>query len=672
MSFFNEANEDATTVAPEAAATGPRVGFLESFAVGYQEQVRASAMYGIEDQMWRLDAEQTEALRKAGIENIPQLSPESFGMLAENLPGPPNDPGDYLNTARYFEDGGTPEFASKLDEYDKRIGELREKYPNLNLRTSREMWENVKGAAKEAEGRAVNDRRTMGGSVGGFLGAAVGGMNPNTDPLNFLTTPIGGAGKTILMRVAGQAGAQGLIEGVNQITGVQEQRRLLGLEYGIGDAVTRVAGATVGGAALQGVGEGVAFGLRRWFKSGPTDMAPPPTPEALNRPALPDTSAVPPHAIPADENLAAAKLTRAPETYIDYLHEQSPLSVTRGGRARTVLDLDYMTTRLDDWNGEAPWQVAPKTDTAITLPRSDFIAPDAQRFAERAQVNDLARRVDPETFQKYDALAQRKETYNRWLDELGDTRDANLQARIDELDTRIYTMAEKADAATGKRAAKVRKDVQALQAEKEAFIADAATQGKETPDMARVRRALMKDDEKMRDLAPLVSRAYARANQKWANTDADRKAVLDMIRQGRRELPVDETMGRVVDSVSAMALVDRAPILRQVDKVAGTLKADADAGDVAQAIVAANMKVMDEAVEQYRASLDGLIKTDPNGEIEINGSRVKLNLDKDTIFVPNEEGTGGREITIRQLLEENKMDEYELEAVSSCSLRKTS
>ena len=672
MSFFNETNDDAITVAPEAAATGPRVGFLESFAVGWEEQVRASAMYGIEDQMWKLDSEQTEALRRAGVENIPQLSPESFGMLAENMPGPPNDPGDYLNTARFFEDGGTPEFASRLDEYDKRVDELRKQYPQLGLRTSREMWETVKAQAKEAENRAYNDRRTLGGEVGSFLGGAAASMNPNTDPLNFLTLGVGGIGRSIATRIAGQAGAQGLIEGVNQITGVQEQRRLLGLEYGIGDAVSRVAGAAIGGAALQGVGEGVAFGLRRWFKSSPIDAAPKPTPEVLNRPPLPDTSVVPPHAIPADENLAAAKLTRAPETYVDYLHEQSPLSVTRGGRARTVLDLDYMTTRLEDWNGELPWRVPPKTDTAVTLPQSDFIAPDMQRFADRAQVNDLARRIDPETFNKYDALAQRKETYNRWLQELGEKRDADLQARIDELDTRIYALAEKADAATGKRAAKVRKDIQALQAEKEAFIADAAASGKETPDMARVRRALMKDDEKMRDLAPLVSRAYARANQKWANTDADRKAVLDMIRQGRRELPVDETMSRVIDNVSEMTLLDRAPILRQVDKVADVVKKDADSADIAQAIVAENMKALDEAVEQYRSSLDGLIKTDPNGEIEINGSRVKLNLDKDKIFVPNEEGTGGREITIRQMLEENKMDEYELEAVSTCSLRKTS
>lgn len=673
MSFFSEANEDAYSVSPDAAATGRRVGFLESWAVGWNEQVRSSAMYGIENAMWNEDNAQVQALRRAGVENIPMLSPESFGMLAERVPGPPQDPGDYLATARFFEDGGDPAFASRLEDYDKRIDELRKTYPNLNLRTSREMWDNVRSTAQAYEQRANNDRRTVGGSVGAFIGGALASMNPNTDPLNFLTLGVGGAGRSIGVRIAEQAGAQGLIEGVNQITGVQEQRRLLGLDYGIGDAVSRVAGAAIGGAALQGAGEAVAFGIRRWFRSGPGDMAPPPTPEALERPTLPDTSMVPPQAIPADETLAAAKLTRAPETYVDWMHEQSPLSVTRNGKARTMLDVDYVTQRLDEWGGPNPWEMPPKTDTAVSLPSNDFVAPNLERFVERSQVDDIARTVDPDTFRVYDDLAQRKETYKRWIDELGGVRDAELQSRIDEIDTKIYDLTAKADGEGGKRAAKTRKDIQALQVEKAQVIEEAAASGKETPDMRRVRRAMMKDDEKMRDLAPLVSRAYARAQQKWANTDADRRAIVDMMRNGRQTLPaVDESAVRVADAVEALTLADRAPILQDAPKVQNIVARDADAADTAAAIVAENMKVIDDAITQYRANVDALLKTEKNGELEINGQSYKLNLDKDTIVVPNEEGSGGREISIRQLLEENKMDEYELEAVSTCSLRKTS
>ncbi len=673
MSFLSEASKDAVSIAPESAATGRRVGFLESFATAWEEQTRAAAMYGIENQMWQLDNEQVRAMREAGIEDVPVLSPDSIGFWTDTLPAPGAGVERYLDVARYYVDGAEPGFAGELQEYDTRIEELRQQYPQLNLRTSREMWDTVQSQAQQYEQAAISNRRDWGGEIGAFIGGSVAAMNPRTDPLNFITLGVGGVGRTALGRIGSQFGAQGLVEGINQITGVQEQRRLLGLEYGLGDAVSRVAGAAVGGAAIQGVGEAVGFGLRRWFRSTPNDVALPPTPEVLNRPALPDTSAVPPRAIPADETLAAAKLTRAPETYIDYLHEQSPLSATRAGRARTVLDLDYMTTRLQEWGGERPWEVAPKTDTMTTLPRSDFVAmPDITRMVEQSQVDEIARRVDPDTFRRYDDLAQRKQTYRRWLDELSDTRDADIQARIDAVDDKIFQLAARADEVGGRRAAKLRKDIAALEAEKAQIVAESAA--KETPDMARVRRALMVDDEKMRDLAPLVSRAYARAQQKWTNTRADREAVLQMMREGRTDYRPDPQAQRVANDlpeVVPMTLADRAPILQEAHKVAGRVARDADAADVAAAIVAENMKTIDDALDNYRASLDGLIGAEKNGEITLANGQ-KLNLDRDKIFVPNEEGTGGREISVRQLLEQNKMDEYELEAVGTCSLRKTS
>lgn len=671
MSFFNEENKDALSVSPDAAATGPRVGFLESWAVSYNEQVRASAMYGIENQMGILENEQREALRKAGVENIPSLMMDDAGAL---YPSDNNTIGGaYLDTARFFEDGGDPDMANRLTEYDKRIETLRKEYPNLNLRTSREMWDNVKSQAQSYEDRSNNDRRTLAGSIGGFLGGAVGAINPASDPFNFLTLPVGGVGKSVVGRIAGQAGAQGVIEGFNQLSGVQEQRRLLGVQYGLGDAVSRVTGAAIGGAALQGVGEAAALGLRRWFRSTPTDMAEAPTPEVLNRPPLPDTSAIPPQAIPADENLAAAKLTRSPETYIDYMHDQSPLSNTRAGRARTVLDLDYMTSRMDDWNEMRPWEIPAKTDTAVTLPRGDFVeAPDMQRFVQKSQVDELARLADPDTFRRYDTLAERKQTYKRWIDELAQGKSDELQARIDEIDNRIYELAVRSDETSGKRAAKLRKDIQALEAEKAAVVAESGT--KETPDMARVRAQMMADDAKMRDLAPLVSRAYARARQKWTNTNADREALVSMMREGRTGIRLDEQAARVLErepEIVPQTLADRAPILQAADMVAGKVAADADAADIAQAIVAENVKAFDEALERYRTSLDSVIGEEKNGEIQLDGHSYKLNLDKDKITVPNEDGSGTRELTVRQLLEENKMNEHELEAVSTCSLRKT-
>lgn len=666
MTFFNQTNDDALTVSPDAAATGPRVGFLESWSVGYNEQVRAASMYGIEDQMWRMEEENVRALRQAGVEAVPFLSKESFGWLTDNLPGPAAGVDTYLDVARFYEDGGDPSYSTMLQDYDKRIEELRQTYPNLNLKTSREMWDGVKAAAQEYESRAVNDRRTIGGEVGAFLGGAIGSMNPNTDPLNFITLGFGGVGKTAAQRIGAQAGAQGLVEGINQITGVQEQRRLLGLEYGLGDAVARTAGAAVAGGVLQGVGEAAAFGFRRWFRSTPTDPAP--LPGVTERPALPDTSAVPPQAIPADETLAAAKLTRSPDTYVDYLHERSPLSITRQGKARTMLDLDYVEQRLNDWSGARPWELPPKTDTATTLPRGDFIAPDLQRVADQSQIDDLARQIDPDTFRQFDALAQRKETYNRWIDEFSDPTNALLTERLAPLDDKIDSLAVRLQEETGKRAAKLRSDIKALEAEKARIVSESTSNV--SPDAQRIRADLMRADEKMRDLAPLVSRAYARARNEWAASADDRKAVVQMIREGRRTLPDVERTEAARIAAGAQALVDQAPVLREAAMVREKLPADADGVDVARAIVAEHSKAMDDALETYRSEIATLMSLEKDGEIEIGG--VKFNLDKDTVYVPNEKGEGGDQLTIRQLIEQNQNDQFELEAVTSCSLRKIS
>lgn len=667
MSFFNETNEDAISVAPDTAATGPRVGFIQSWEVAWNEQVRAAAMYGIEDQMWKADGEQVRAMRKAGIENVPSLSPESHGWFADNMPGPANDVGTYLDVAKFYTDGGDPAFATKLEEYDKRITELNRTYPELRLKTSREMWDGVKAKAQEYERRAQNDRQTWGGVAGAFLGGAVASMNPNTDPLNFITLGVGGAGKSIAQRIGSQTGAQGVIETVNQVTGVQEQRRLLGLDHGFVDAAGRVVSTAIGAGALQGLGEGLAFGYRRWFKNTDTDPAPDAPQEIVQDRELPDTSAVPPQAIPADETVAAAKLTNSPETYVDYIHEQAVLSDTSAGRARTVLDMDYVTTRLDDWGAERPWELPPKTDTAVTAPNSDFIRQDPrvlQRAVERSQVDEMARQVDPDTFRVYDKHAEKKAGYKRQIEEATEGKLTELDNQLKALDGKIYELENKRLNARGGTKS-IRKKIKALHGEREALI-EKASEGKEPPNVTELRKALMAEDEKMRDLAPAVSRAYARARQKWDNTAEGRKAVLEAMREGRPNVRFDEETE--LPGFTEATLADRAPILRDRAKVEERLTGNEDAADVAAAILAENSKALDDALTQYRNALDSVLKETEDGEIEIQGQSYRLSLDKDTVFVPNEEGTGAVEMTVREVLEDNRMKEQELEAVTSCSI----
>lgn len=775
MSFYSEANDDAKTVAPDAAAIGRRVGFLDAFETSYQSQVRGSAMYGIEKAFHEAEAKQVEFLRGAGVEDVPHISDDAFGFFGSGAFS-----GDYMDAARFYQDGGDPEVAQRLEQYDKKIDEYRSKFPELRLRSSSEMWDDIRSTAQQYEQRSASERTTTGGLVGGLVGGMAGSLNVESDPFNFATIPLGVLGKTVAGRIGGQAAGQGAIEAVNQFTGVQEQRRLLGLTHGLDDALTRIGGAAIGGAVLQGAGEGFAAAGRRFFRNAPHDPAPAFTTEAAK--PLPDASQVPDGAIPADPALAAAKLVQRPGSYMEYLQEVSPWAVSRAGKARTVLDIENVKTQLDDWSG--PDAAFTKPDTAINLPRSDFVAPSNifdRVAANTTHVDDIARKMDPETFRVYDKLADENATYRRWLEELQPARDGKIDTQLAEVNERIDTLNDKIARAGGMKRKTYMKELAALTAERDGYKGEALAA--DTPDMAKVRERLMRNDEKMRDMAPVVSRAYARARNKWDNTETERTAVRTMIREGRKNLG-DVAQENPLASLPK-SLYDKAPILKQAHKVENIVSKDADAADVAMAIIAENAKQMDEVLERFRASVAALVEETPkekmfhggpagitkftdefnqkgelkdqygvrgiyatkekdlakmyvpkeNGKLyeveldyknplhtpskefpeissaalskadidklkaagydaivdekrmetvvfdssqirEVKGEAVKidgvkrpLNLDNDKITVPTADGTGTREISIRQLLDEQNELEADMKAVSSCSIR---
>lgn len=662
MSIFDEVNEDATTVSPDVAATGPRVGFLQNFEDSYNAQVRGSAMYGIEKAMHEIDYEQVSAMRQAGIEDVPQLSQSAFGFF-----GSGTFSGTYTDTARFYEDGGDPEIAKSLQEYDTKVDTLRKTYPNLRLRTSREMWDEVQSKAQTFERKMQTNNTTAGGSVGGFLGGAIGGMNPESDPLNFATIPIGGGG-SVLGRVAIQAGAQGAVETINQVTGVQEQRRLLGLETGFADGLTRVAGAAIGGAVLQGAGEAVGAGFKRFFRNAPHDPAP--AFEPSTREPVADTSAVPKSAIPADPELAASKLVNEPASYADYLKEVAPWSLSREGKQRTALDLDYTTKTLNDWTGETPFEMKPLTLATQISAKSDLSAPQPNIFDRAAQsstIDAVARQIDPDTFRVYDKHADDKAAYLARIEEMRSTeqgaRNEAAEARLTDLDSRIDILKEKIDRSGAMKAKKLTNQMNELVAERNVARADVANT--DTPEMNRMRMLAVKSDEKMRSLAPVVSRAYARARNKWDNTDADRQAVREMISSGRKEIGELDADAAFRENLP-LTLEDKAPILRARNTIQGKLPDNADAAVVAQHIIAERGKTLDEANEAFRSSIAKVISDEGDEavkEISLPGQDYKLRLDDDVIVDED-----GQTYSIRQYLQKHVETEEDLQAVTSCSI----
>ena len=675
MTFLSDSNKDAYSVSPDSAATGPLVGFFKSFETSVDAQMRASAQYGIEYFMQELDWQQTKSMLDAGVENPPQLmlslegtergeGTRSLQQILRKDSGyyedfVPERSGEYLDVARrYAGEEISPEFEERLQAYDARVLKMREDRPDLNLMTSRQMMDRVKEEAVAAERAQQNARRTWGGTLGDFTGGALASMNPNTDPLNFYTLALGGAGKTALARIGSQVGAQGAIETVNQITGVQEERQLLGLSSGFTDAATRIGATALGAGVLQGAGEAVVAGARRWFRNTPDDPAPPvtvaqdaPEPLALPKPAE------------MKEAAQAARLEQEPRSYLDVIADKAPLSGIRAGAPRTAADLTDMSRQLDDWAGGNPVAMTPRTGNAtfpggVPMPRVDTRA-----ATDNNRLYQMAREADPDTFNKYDRMVERRNVYRRWIDELAEGRDADVQSTMEAIDRRIHSLEAKLRTTQGKNnKAKVRNQIKEAEADRASLLKVSKSQ--ETPDIARVRADLVKLDEKMRDVAPLIGRAYSRARGRWGETTDELDAVWGAYREGRSqpEMPATNTLP---DYDTALTLTDRAPILRQADKV----EPGATSADTARAIVAENAKVLDDAIEAYRAQIKSLVDVSDTGKLRVNGTEYEFDLDADTMFVPHESGTGGKEVKLREFLDDTKRAEDELEAVSTCSLR---
>ncbi len=662
MSFFSEPNKDALAVAPDNVTRGKSVGFLEAFDASFQAQTKAAAMFGIQEAMRNLDDEQRNAMRKAGLEDVPSLSTRADDPLRAFT-----DLGyDYLDAARFFENGGTPEMAQRINEYDAKIADIRKRYPDLNLRTANEMWHTVRSQAQDAEAKASTMRaKDWGGPVGSFLGGIAGSFNPNTDPLNLATAPIGGGGATIAGRVALQAGVQGVTEAANQVLGVQEQRQLLGLDSGFADAATRIGGAAIGGAFVQGLGEAVGFGARKLFKRSVTPIDPPPKvlPKAPER--LPVTAPeVAQPGIPDKVEVAAAKLQAFPDTFDEYVHAVSPTSTTRIGKARTNIDMADVSTQLTDWAGPAPWELKPKTDTAAIKPLTDFnAAPPMTTVVRDANIDALARRADPEVTSKYDQLANEKQMWKSRLDNATTDRDRIVAAeqtkQLDDISQKIAELDHKIANSGAMKGKKYNKQKADLVAEQKS-VAETISK-RETPEMSIIRQNMMEVDHRMRDLAEPLSRAYSRARNKWAATETEHAGIVKMMRDG-------STQNRAVEDVTSKflpgkSLEERIPLM-QSREASPDLKKDADAADVVAAVIAKHIETMSGAYEQARSGLTKILSDNADTkELTLPGYKTTLHLDNDHVLSED-----GKKITVREALQQQLDGEEDLKAVTSCSI----
>lgn len=626
-------DENFVNSSEDRVSFGPRVGFMESMATSYDASTRET-MDGILWKMSPMYSEQDKRLRSLGESEIPTLNRVDPRDLAAVYSGEDDAPNLDMN---------------EVSAYDKKITELRAKYPDQKFLTTQDMWNEVRTAAQEAARLDSEQRRTVAGSIGGFVGGVGAAFDPRYNFVNAVTLPFGGVGKTAVTRSLSEGGVQSGIEAINEFTGQREARRMLGLDSSWEGTVSRIALTGAGGTVIRGLGEGGVAGFkagRRWFSDTPKDPAP-----------LPPMSKMEPEVPLTPQQQHTLNMSR-----LDYTDPS--LARTRVGASRVISDLDEVTRTLDDWAGDLPINMKPRSETAIPLEGDGLRFSDDVRTREtlgELTIDEMARRVDPDTFRIYDNLAAKVNDLRGQIDTLRPGDDvqreavADLSDRIDELTARIDKGSK---AQVARKTKTLGAEREALIAEREAILTELRTT--DTPEMATLRKELIATDYKMRDMAPTVSRAYARARGEWELGQEYKKAVGSMVRRGETRLP-DSARNIPEDKAPPPSNpFDGMPIASRVqpDKI-GSGDSFTDAANRA---AADDVKALEETLTTFRESLAS-IKEDTD-KIMIGNHEIDL---KQRVEVPNKDGEGSREISVKQLLEEIRETDEDLKAITKCS-----
>jgi hypothetical protein len=226
--------------------SGPRATFSAAFQAAYDDQMHNWSALGMMLDFHRAEQKQLDAIYAAtGQRLAPLVYRPLYVALAKQINGDTLDDTD-------------KEALAAIQPREDYIAKLRQTHPEIP--TYQDLWNGVKANAQQYEQTAADtaDReRTFGGWLGDIVGRMAGSFTIR-DPMNVVTLGVGGMGRAALTRIASEAGFNSLTEAIDQFTGVQQNRQLLGLDYGPGQALEQIAMAGVGAGVFRGLGEGVA------------------------------------------------------------------------------------------------------------------------------------------------------------------------------------------------------------------------------------------------------------------------------------------------------------------------------------------------------------------------------------------------------------------------------
>lgn len=677
MSTLGEANRDAYRGSIDEGSAAPLMGFMDAMDASWQSATKVHSLLAVEQSMRTLEQEQIKKIREAGL-RPPKSLDDSEDIGVGPFGGAQFRQGRYSAAAQSVIDGGGWYTDELVAERNKEIETLRKERPDLGLMTYEEIFAKVREQSQEIEKRAQGPT-TLAGSIGGFIGGAAGAMNPVSDPLNAATMFLNGG-----VGVAGRIGFQGLaqagVEAGNMALTPNNENILLNRQPTFGEDMARIGFAAAGGAGGQALGEAVAMGARRlttgrWFN----DVPPPPEPIARPEPPPEPIGEVPPPMAPG----------RPFNDYPDYetfrvahkLDFEETYGKTRPAELRRALDLDHVTRELDRWDGPAPHEIAPpRADVAFTreVEGVTYDRPYQKYLDNLDTVDDIARRIDPDLFRTYDKLAAQRD---------------ELRASID----RTAGPDVRPDAGRPDRAAAY------------------ADWQKATDQDLRLK--LQDVDYQMRDLAPLVTRAYSAAEKEWRSTPMDWNT-MEFLKgleertgfnyRGEGKPSLTEQPMRLTDTKTPVApartVDDTIPLARLTPDVEGKVKvnANADATERVRSNVADEQVAVDEKIDAFvtaaakvtkltdveiRDSLkaldEKLAKVDPKADNAAeqradiqaqidelkyvtlpDGSRLDMLGDR----VPYVDANGHEtQMTVRDFLREMQKDNDALKSVVTCS-----
>lgn len=178
------------------------------------------------DTTGQAEASQVDAYKPV-IEALLELQPDAtFARYISPSTGTVNPQSVWRDVQRYRGQGRFTELPATLEEFETQ-------------------WR----AKKRQEIEAAEEVAARGNGIAAFAGGVAGAM---TDPVNLLTLPVGGVGKTVLQRVLTEALVNAGVEAVMQ-PGVQRQREQLGRrDLTPEEAGLNIVMAGVGAAALRG------------------------------------------------------------------------------------------------------------------------------------------------------------------------------------------------------------------------------------------------------------------------------------------------------------------------------------------------------------------------------------------------------------------------------------